>query len=67
MAPATLREAKGGAGNTCIPPFPFPTPLPFPFHFTFPPPSPFPLHWTCGSRSGPSCFNDNSTNDVITR
>lgn len=42
MAPATLREAKGGAGNTCIPPFPFPTPLPFPFHFTFPLPFPFP-------------------------
>lgn len=42
MAPATLRAAKGGAGNTCIPPFPFPTPLPFPFHFTFPLPFPFP-------------------------
>lgn len=38
MAQATLQEAKGGAGNACIPPFPFPSP----FHFTFPLPFPFP-------------------------
>lgn len=63
MAQATLQEAKGGAGNACIPPFPFPSPSISPS----PSPSPFPLLWTHGGRSGHSCFNDNSTNDVITR